>query len=104
MLLHLLATMKKRQVCMHGRPATPVPCQEHDLNVSIKPLQDFFGGILSISQQQISRVDGFGTDFWGWGREDDNLKLRLQNHGVCPFRMENDLGGVVGFGDEACCL
>uniref|UniRef100_A0A1D1ZZK8 Beta-1,4-galactosyltransferase 7 n=1 Tax=Auxenochlorella protothecoides TaxID=3075 RepID=A0A1D1ZZK8_AUXPR len=66
-------------------PSGPVPLHLTPFGIHPKAnFEDFFGGILSISQQQISRVDGFGTDFWGWGREDDNLKLRLQNHGLWP--------------------
>ena len=27
--------------------------------------------------QQFRRVNGFGTQYWGWGREDDNMRERL---------------------------
>ena len=44
--------------------------------------QDFFGGILSISRLQFWLVNGFGAHFWGWGREDDNLRGRLELQGA----------------------
>ena len=25
----------------------------------------------------MAAVNGFGVNFWGWGREDDNMRLRL---------------------------
>lgn len=39
--------------------------------------EDFFGGILIVTAEQFQRINGFGTNFWGWGREDDNLRERL---------------------------
>lgn len=45
-------------------------------------LQDFFGGLLIMTADQFRRVNGFGTHFWGWGREDDNLRERLVHAGV----------------------
>ena len=49
---------------------------------------DFFGGLLAITPQQFRRVNGFGTQYWGWGREDDNLAKRLQRvpGAVCGVR------------------
>ncbi len=47
-------------------------------------LQDFFGGVTAFTQEQLRRVNGYGNDFWGWGREDDNMRLRLQRAGMWP--------------------
>ncbi|KAL4420361.1 hypothetical protein ABPG77_006168 [Micractinium sp. CCAP 211/92] len=46
--------------------------------------EDFFGGLLIITAEQFRRVNGFGTQFWGWGREDDNLRERLVAAGMWP--------------------
>ncbi|KDD73636.1 hypothetical protein H632_c1976p0, partial [Helicosporidium sp. ATCC 50920] len=46
--------------------------------------EDFFGGVLSITPQQLAAVNGFGAHFWGWGREDDNLRMRLSRAGLWP--------------------
>lgn len=40
-------------------------------------MQDFFGGIVVFTREQMVAVNGFGVNFWGWGREDDNMRLRL---------------------------
>ncbi|EFN53635.1 hypothetical protein CHLNCDRAFT_136335 [Chlorella variabilis] len=45
---------------------------------------DFFGGLLIMTAEQFWRVNGFGTQFWGWGREDDNLRERLVQAGMWP--------------------
>ena len=33
--------------------------------------QDFAGGIMVFTLAQMRAVNGYGTHFWGWGREDD---------------------------------
>ena len=40
-------------------------------------MQEFFGGIVVFTREQMEAVNGFGVNFWGWGREDDNMRLRL---------------------------
>lgn len=46
--------------------------------------EDFFGGLLIITAEQFRRINGFGAQFWGWGREDDNLRERLVAAGMWP--------------------
>lgn len=46
--------------------------------------KEFFGGLLIITREQYFAVNGYGTDFWGWGREDDNLRDRLTIAGMWP--------------------
>ncbi len=29
-------------------------------------------------------MNGYGINFWGWGREDDNMRQRLLLHGMFP--------------------
>ena len=44
-------------------------------------MQDFFGGLVIFTAEQFRRVNGFGTQYWGWGREDDNMRERLVRAG-----------------------
>ncbi|KAK2080563.1 hypothetical protein QBZ16_000417 [Prototheca wickerhamii] len=76
-------------VAAHGLaytfPKGPAPL--HLTPFGIHPhanFEDFFGGILSISRLQFWLVNGFGAHFWGWGREDDNLRGRLELQGLWP--------------------
>jgi predicted glycosyltransferase involved in capsule biosynthesis len=39
---------------------------------------DYFGGITSFSEIQFGKINGFPNNFWGWGGEDDELKLRTK--------------------------
>lgn len=39
--------------------------------LSMRLAQDFAGGIMVFTLAQIRAVNGYGTHFWGWGREDD---------------------------------
>lgn len=49
----------------------------------------FVGGILLLSVEQFEEVNGLSNKFWGWGREDDELYMRIveagykiQRHGM----------------------
>lgn len=46
--------------------------------------EDFFGGITIFTREQFQKVNGYGINFWGWGREDDNMRQRLMLHGMFP--------------------
>lgn len=38
----------------------------------------FLGGILSISIDDLKKINGFPNNFWGWGGEDDAMRNRLK--------------------------
>lgn len=40
--------------------------------------KSFVGGILIMSRDQFQTVNGLSNLFWGWGREDDELYVRMQ--------------------------
>ncbi|VDN08847.1 unnamed protein product [Dibothriocephalus latus] len=39
----------------------------------------YLGGIMLISRETFTRVNGFSNRFWGWGREDDEFGHRLKD-------------------------
>jgi hypothetical protein len=39
----------------------------------------FLGGILSISIDDLKKINGFPNNFWGWGGEDDAMRNRLKH-------------------------
>jgi hypothetical protein len=45
----------------------------------------FFGGVLSLSKKDFLAVNGYSNDFWGWGKEDDDLFDRMILRGLVPY-------------------
>ena len=41
------------------------------------PYQGYIGGVFAITRRAFIAIDGFASEYWGWGREDDDLLLRL---------------------------
>lgn len=46
----------------------------------------FVGGILIMSVAQFEKVNGLSNRFWGWGREDDELYLRMREAKLSIYR------------------
>lgn len=49
----------------------------------------FMGGVLSISSEDFSQINGFPNNFWGWGGEDEDLKFRMLLSDKCIVRPDS---------------
>ncbi|XP_067896592.1 beta-1,4-galactosyltransferase 4 [Heterodontus francisci] len=38
----------------------------------------YFGGATAMTENQFTRVNGFSNRYWGWGGEDDDLRIRVE--------------------------
>ncbi|XP_013140807.1 PREDICTED: beta-1,4-N-acetylgalactosaminyltransferase bre-4-like [Papilio polytes] len=59
-------------------------CPEYPLHMSVLidkhdfKVSDMFGGVMVMTLEQFSIVNGFSNKFWGWGGEDDDMHRRVQ--------------------------
>ena len=42
----------------------------------------YFGGVVSFSSSDFTRINGYPNTFWGWGGEDDEMHKRLEKLGM----------------------
>mmetsp|Transcript_7047 Transcript_7047/g.13289 ORF Transcript_7047/g.13289 Transcript_7047/m.13289 type:complete len:482 (-) Transcript_7047:1194-2639(-) len=42
----------------------------------------YFGGIVSFSESDMKRINGYPNTFWGWGGEDDEMQKRCEKLGL----------------------
>ncbi|XP_059019986.1 beta-1,4-galactosyltransferase 4 isoform X3 [Mustela nigripes] len=52
----------------------------------------YFGGVTALSREQFFKVNGFSNNYWGWGGEDDDLRLRVELHKMKIIRPMPEVG------------
>jgi len=58
---------------------------------------NYVGGILMFSHNDFKKVNGMSNNFWGWGREDDELFLRIRDVGLDLHRPKGVTTGYETF-------
>ncbi|NXG70729.1 B4GT4 galactosyltransferase, partial [Baryphthengus martii] len=54
--------------------------------------QGYFGGVTALTRDQFSKVNGFSNSYWGWGGEDDDLRIRVELQKMTVVRPPADIG------------
>ncbi|XP_036099134.1 beta-1,4-galactosyltransferase 4 [Molossus molossus] len=52
----------------------------------------YFGGVTALRREQFFKVNGFSNNYWGWGGEDDDLRLRVELHRMKIIRPMPNVG------------
>ncbi|XP_077469376.1 beta-1,4-galactosyltransferase 3-like [Stigmatopora argus] len=48
--------------------------------------REYFGGVVAVTPEQLRKMNGFSNQYWGWGREDDDLWKRVGLSGMKVVR------------------
>ncbi|XP_074664776.1 beta-1,4-galactosyltransferase 4 [Strix aluco] len=51
----------------------------------------YFGGVTALTRDQFSKVNGFSNNYWGWGGEDDDLRIRVEMQKMRVVRPSADV-------------
>ena len=58
----------------------------------ILPYDTIFGGVSSLTKEQMLKVNGFSNLYFGWGGEDDDFRARIIKNGFKITRYPLDIG------------
>ncbi|KAJ8001010.1 hypothetical protein DPEC_G00186370 [Dallia pectoralis] len=56
------------------------------------PYYHYFGGVTSLSKEQILKINGFPNTYWGWGGEYDDISQRVTYKGMTISRPDSVVG------------
>ncbi|KAG7515257.1 hypothetical protein JOB18_003791 [Solea senegalensis] len=51
----------------------------------------YFGGVTALTKDQFYQVNGFSNAYWGWGGEDDDLRIRVELQKMKIVRPPSDV-------------
>lgn len=51
----------------------------------------YFGGVTAMTKEQFQKVNGFSNAYWGWGGEDDDLRIRVELQKMKIVRPPSDV-------------
>ena len=51
----------------------------------------YFGGANMMTSKQVEQVNGWSNEYWGWGGEDDDMRLRVAEEGFVVWRFPKTL-------------
>lgn len=61
----------------------------------------YFGGITLFPKNDFLKINGFSNEYWGWGAEDDDLRLRCYIHGISTLIRNGNCRDLETISDDA---
>lgn len=58
-------------------------CSQFDYRL---PYESYFGGVTLFNKQDFNNINGYNNEYWGWGAEDDDLRMRCEFSGLNCLR------------------
>ena len=49
--------------------------------------EQYFGGVILFTKDQVERTNGYSNDYWDWGQEDDDLFWRAYYEGLTTYKI-----------------
>ena len=75
---HDVDMLPENDICDYSYPtkypthiATKLSKYKYDLNY-----EEYFGGVVLFTKEQVEKTNGYSNDYWDWGMEDDDLFYR----------------------------
>ena len=73
-------------IVWYGAERRPIRLADPSAGVFERNLNDFFSAAVLIPNYLFRQVNGYSNDYWGWGREDVDLKRRFTTSGISVGR------------------
>tara|TARA_Y100000592_G_C5449650_1_gene307994 strand:- start:771 stop:1454 length:684 start_codon:yes stop_codon:yes gene_type:complete len=51
--------------------------------------KEYFGGVTMFNREDFIKINGYSNNYWGWGKEDDDLRLRCIKEGLTIKTRQN---------------
>lgn len=64
-------------IVWYGAESQPISAARPDKKI-FHNLDEFFGAVMIVPNDQFVRVNGYANSYWGWGYEDEDLKWRFK--------------------------
>ncbi|KAK2179510.1 hypothetical protein NP493_484g03000 [Ridgeia piscesae] len=64
------------------------------------PYPEIYGGVSALKKEQFEKVNGFSNKFFGWGGEDDDMWVRINNAGLKVIRYPLDIARYTMLGHK----
>lgn len=74
----------------YSKPINPTHLATHASQFGNKmPFEDYFGGVVLMTDDHVKKVNGWSNRFWGWSSEDNEMQMHIERMGLKIDRREH---------------